>query len=151
MEQIDTKALCRRIISRCEKLPKKLRDHLDVEHLMTALGGLANIYMEALNKEKNLSIETHKTFASIHAPVEEILIEIQHCIGVNQEASDVIFEEMQLVFKEEMSTHSPDEWISFAPLGKFKVKDLNNTSYHFKYQDPAFKVSDKFLIRYRDG
>jgi len=151
MEQIDTKALCKRVISKCEKLPKKLRDHLYVEHIMTALGGFANIYMEALNKERSLSIETHKTFASIHAPIEEILLEIQHCIGVDQEASTIIFEGMQLGFKEEMSTHSFDKWISFAPLGKFKVKNLDESSYHFKYQDPALEVSDKFLIRYRNG
>ena len=149
MKEIDTKALCQAVISRCETLRKEFRDHLDVEHILMALGGLANIYMEALNNKKSLKTSTYNAFASVYAPVEEILLEIQHCIGVDHESSKIIFEAMQTVFKQKMCEHVPSQWISFPPLGKFKILNLRESSYHFIYEDPAFKISDKFLIKYR--
>jgi hypothetical protein len=137
MKRLNKDHFCINVVKRCEDSISLLTPL----HINEALGGIANLYLSLLYEKggSKISVLTDHTFASEHIRPEDIAEEIKLCTGFNKEETIFIYNNMQEVFKETLiDVIYPllAEAVLFLPLGLFKIKDINSSSFHFDYFDP---------------
>lgn len=152
LKEIYVEEYCEQVSSECNR--EKIR--VVSEQVLEALGGLANLYLEAVLKQEKvqLEVETWDAFASKYVSTADILKEIENCAGTGKKRSMFVLRGMQKVLRDnfrryEIFEHA--EPLIFKPLGKLKVIDLDKSCYFLTYKDPAaidykeFLFGDKFI------
>ncbi len=115
------------------------------EQARKAIGGISNLYFEAmLNLRKDrFTVFTNDFFTSDPVDLDDILIEISNCSGVNKIQSKKVYESLQEALKEEfkifMENNSKLNSFLFPPIGRYEVLGLNPIHCRLTYVDPAAK------------
>lgn len=147
LKEIHVEEYCEQVSSECNR--KKIQ--VVSEQVLEALGGLANLYLEAVLYQENvqLEVETWDAFASKYVSTADILKEIENCAGTGKKRSMFVLHYMQKVLSDNFRRYEIFEHgkpLIFKPLGKLKVIDLDKSRYFLTYIDPAASNYEKFLF-----
>jgi len=125
--------------------------HIGPEQIREAIGGVANLYLEKAIKlkVKELNVQTSHAFASQYVGLGDVVQEIGNCTGVSAAASERILTAMENTlrnaFLKSGRFKSNPGRLLFRPLGKIQLKDLESSSYHLTFRDPAADHEHLFL------
>ena len=126
--------------------------HLGPEQIQEAIGGVANLYLEKAIKlkVKELNVQTNHAFASRYVGLGDVVQEIRNCTGVSRAASERILVAMENTLRKAFLKSGPFKSnpgppLLFRPLGKIQPKDLESSSYHLTFTDPAADHEHLFL------
>lgn len=122
------------------------------EQVREVLGGLSNLYLEALSrlKKSELKIRTRGGFASRLVPLRHVLREIHNCSGVPNTKSRHILTAMESALRASflrLEIQKVGQAILFRPLGKLEIFDHKRSEYHLTYVDPAAEMYGQFLLQ----